>query len=111
MTPSTGDPRLKTPSWRAIVRYFNTTRPTHCEATPCRLPGQPITYTPNRTRTSLDVGHITPRAFDTRRTWTLADCRPEHAYCSRSHGQKVKRIKNMIKTIGKHEQAKSANKW
>jgi hypothetical protein len=109
-----GDPRLKTRSWQAIVAHFQRQQPTHCEATPCLLPGIPITYTPTRTRTSLDVGHKIPRAIDTRLTWTIADCRPEHAACSRSHGARVKAQIKRIRTITairKEEQARSANKW
>lgn len=107
-----GDPRLKTRAWQAIVTHFAKKQYTQCQATPCLLPGLPITYTPQRTRTSLDVGHKIPRALDTRLTWTIADCRPEHAACSRSHGTKVRSMmKRRTLVIESAEQAKSATKW
>jgi hypothetical protein len=112
--PRNGDPRLKTRQWRAIVNAWTRLQPVVCEATPCLLPTHPITYTPTRTRTSLDVGHKIPRAIDQRTTWTIDDTRPEHQYCSRSHGNKIKtqiKNRNTIPTIKKEEQARSAKKW
>lgn len=112
--PRNGDPRLKTREWKRIVAAWQRLQPVVCEATPCLLPHLPITYTPMRTRTSLDVGHRDPRILDARTTWTIDDTRPEHARCNRSNGQQArttnKRIKT-IKAIGVDEQAKSASKW
>lgn len=109
--PRNGDPRLKTREWRRIVAAWQRLQPTQCEATPCRLPGIPITYTTPRTRTSLDVGHLTPRALDTRRVWTIDDTRPEHSHCNQSHGSSVKRLINVQQPVSRDEKAKSAAKW
>lgn len=84
------DPRMGTPSWRAIRAYYQTQRPTQCEAPICLLPGRPITYGP-RCPTSLDVGHIESRATDERTQWLLSDCRPEHARCNRSAGAALRK--------------------
>lgn len=84
-----GDPRLKTPSYKAIVRYWQQQQPTRCEAPRCKMPGKPITYGPVRTATSLDVGHKTPREQDRRTTWTVDDTRPEHQHCNRAAGRAI----------------------
>jgi 5-methylcytosine-specific restriction endonuclease McrA len=84
--PKTGDPRLKTASYRAILRYWQALKPEQCEADRCLLPGRAITYTVPRTQTSMDVGHVVPRLVDTRRTWVVADTRPEHQRCNRAAG-------------------------
>jgi hypothetical protein len=85
-----GDPALKTASWRAIRAYWIGIADPHCHATRCLLPGQPIRYTGRRGPDSLDVGHTTPRARDTRTTWTIPDTRPEHARCNRAAGAKIR---------------------
>jgi 5-methylcytosine-specific restriction endonuclease McrA len=84
--PSSGDPRLKTKSYKAIVKYWQRLKPEQCEATRCLLQGIPISYTKPRTQASLDVGHIIDRDTDPRQTWTVADTRPEHQRCNRAAG-------------------------
>jgi hypothetical protein len=87
------DPRMGTPQWKQIRAYWQSIRPEQCEATRCLLPGEPITYTEQRTRTSLDVGHILDRNGDERTQWTITDTRPEHAHCNRSAGASIRSTK------------------
>lgn len=81
-----GDPRLKTPAWRAIVAHWTRLQPTDCQATRCLLPNIPIQYGGRRGPAHLDVGHIAYRVADQRQTWRLEDTRPEHARCNRTAG-------------------------
>jgi len=91
--PISGDPRLKTKSYKAIVKYWRTVRQEHCEAPRCLLRGVPIRYAYPRTSASLDVGHILPRDQDTRTVWQIEDTRPEHQLCNRSAGTGVKQAR------------------
>lgn len=84
-----GDPRLKTPSWRAIVREWNRRRPQVCQSPRCKAPHIPIQYGGHRSPWHLDVGHIADRRTDPRQTWTLSDTRPEHATCNRAGGAAI----------------------
>ena len=120
----TGDPRLKTPSWKRIVAHWRrkveeeTTAggAVYCQATPCRMPGVPIKVGGRRGPTHLDVGHHDPRATDDRTEWTIDDTRPEHQHCSRSHGSALANIKRKANAQLHHaEQRKnltiSNNDW
>lgn len=94
---STGDPRLKTASWTAARAYWRnqlTLDPSlPCHADRCLLPGRAIRLGAPRGRDSLDVGHREVRDGDPRTEWTIADTRPEHARCNRSHGGRYGRAK------------------
>ena len=83
------DPRLKTPGWQGIVAYWRTQRIPRCQATICLAPAIAIQYDGPRGPWSLDVGHRTSRAFDTRDSWSIEDTRPEHSRCNRSAGARL----------------------
>lgn len=91
--PSSGDPRLKTKSYKAIVKHWKRIKQEQCEAPRCLLPGTPIRYELPRTSASLDVGHIIDRDTDPRQTWTIADTRPEHQRCNRAAGLAKAKLK------------------
>lgn len=94
---SQDDPRLKTPSYRAILKYWadliekanRTGGWVECQAPNCLLKNIPIKSGGPRTPAHLDVGHIIPRTTDQRQTWNIEDTRPEHARCNRSAGIKI----------------------
>lgn len=96
--PKSGDPRLKTKSYRAIVAHWQNLKPEQCQAPRCLLPGVAIRYTLPRTSASLDVGHLTPRETDTRQVWQISDTRPEHQRCNRAAGVAMIRARGRGRT-------------
>ena len=84
-----GDPRLKTRSWQAIVARWNQLQPQRCESPRCKAPTVPIQYGGRRGPYHLDVGHKVDRKHDDRTTWTIEDTRPEHATCNRAGGADI----------------------
>lgn len=105
-----GDPRLKTPSWRAIVRHWQALQLPDCQAPHCLLPGLPIQYQGQRGPAHLDVGHLDARADDHRQAWRLEDTRPEHARCNRSAGQALGQARRAL-TNSTGERSATANRW
>lgn len=53
---------------------------------PCPRCGRPVHAQP---ADGWDLGHQTPRALDSSRTWDPANLRPEHASCNRAAGARM----------------------
>lgn len=118
--PISGDPRLKTAQWRALVaewRKILRRDPAYpCQSPRCLLPGLPIRTEGKRGPDSLDVGHILDRVTDPRTTWTLDDTRAEHARCNRSAGTQVRVARQTGRPMPAPrrqagEQASGSNRW